>query len=127
MFPHAEEPRILVADDERIIADTLAAILNRNGYLAVSVYGGGLAIEKARQWVPDLFLSDVSMPEVDGIEAAIRIRAMFPRCRVLLFSGEADSRKLVHDARVRGHGFEFLQKPIPPVDLLRRIRHLHAA
>lgn len=127
MYPSTEGPRILVADDERIIADTLAAILNQNGYTAVSVYGGGLAVEKAKRWAPDLFLSDVSMPEVDGIEAAIRICAMFPRCRVLLFSGEPDSRTLVHDARCKGHGFEFLQKPIPAMDLLRRIRHLHAA
>jgi CheY-like chemotaxis protein len=122
-----EQPRILVADDERIIADTLAAILSQNGYESIPVYGGRLAVEKARRWRPDLFLSDVSMPELDGIQAAIEICAMFPGCRVLLFSGEPSSKLLVREAGAKGHRFEFLEKPIPPVDLLRRIRHLRAA
>jgi CheY-like chemotaxis protein len=122
-----ERPRILVADDERIIADTLAMILNQNGYEAVPIYGGRLAVEKARHWIPDLFLADVNMPELNGIHAAIEICAMFPSCRVLLFSGESSSKFLVRDAATKGHRFEFLEKPIPPVDLLRRIRHLHAA
>jgi CheY-like chemotaxis protein len=123
----AERPRILVADDERIIADTLATILSQNGYESSPVYGGRLAVERARRWRPDLFLGDVSMPEVDGIQAAIEICTIFPGCRVLLFSGEPSSKILVRDAATKGHRFEFLEKPIPPVDLLRRIRHLRAA
>lgn len=127
MLLDPDRPRILVADDERVIADTLAMILKQNGYETAQVYGGRLAVEKASRWAPDLFLSDVSMPELDGIEAAIEICAMFPNCRVFLFSGEPGSRVRVAEAGARGHRFEFLQKPIPPVDLLRRIRHLHAA
>ena len=119
--------RILIADDERIIADTLAMILNHNGYDAFPVYGGQLAVEKARRWRPDLFVADVSMPELDGVQAAIEICAMVPECRVLLFSGEASSRILVRAAGFKGHRFEFIQKPIPPLDLLSRIRHLRAA
>jgi len=41
-----ERPRVLVADDERIVADTLATILNQSGYESVPVYGGRLAVEK---------------------------------------------------------------------------------
>jgi CheY-like chemotaxis protein len=122
-----ERSRILVADDERVIADTLAMILNQSGYESVPVYGGRQAVEKARRWSPDLFLADVSMPEVDGIQAAIEICAMFPSCRVLLFSGEPGSGILVCEAGMKGHRFEFLQKPIPPPDLLSRIRRLRAA
>lgn len=122
-----ERPRILVADDERIIADTLATILNQNGYESVAVYGGRLAVEKARHWNPDLFLSDVSMPELDGIQAAIEICAMFPGCRVVLFSGEPSSNILVREAGKKGNRFEFLEKPTLPLDLLRRIRCLRAA
>lgn len=122
-----ERPRILVADDERIIADTLAMILNQSGYESVPVYGGRQAVEKARRWSPDLFLADVSMPELDGLHAAIEICAMHPGCRVLLFSGEPSSKLVVLEAASKGHSFEFLHKPIPPLDLLRRIRHLGAA
>jgi CheY-like chemotaxis protein len=122
-----ERLRILVADDERIIADTLAMILSQNGYDAVPVYGGRLAVEKARHWLPDLLLADVNMPELNGIHAAIEICAMFPGCRVLLFSGEPGANILVREAGKEGHRFEFLEKPISPLDLLRRIRHLRAA
>lgn len=122
-----ERPRILVADDERFIADTVAMILNQNGYEAVPTYGGRLAVQKARHWVPDLFLADLNMPELDGLHAAIEICTMHPCCRVLLFSGEPGSKLLVHEAALKGHRFEFLQKPIPPMELLRRIRHLRAA
>lgn len=122
-----DRPRILVADDERIIADCLAMILDQNGYESVSVYGGRLAVEKARHWRPNLFVSDVSMPELDGIQAGIEICAIVPDCRVLLFSGDPGSQILVREAGKKGHRFEFLQKPISPLDLLRRVRHLRAA
>jgi CheY-like chemotaxis protein len=122
-----ERPRILVADDQRIIADTLAMILNQNGYEAVPVYGGRHAVEKARRWGPEIYVSDVNMPEVDGIQAAIEICAILPGCLVLLFSGESSNRVLVRDARFQGHRFEFLQKPILPLDLLHRIQRLRAA
>ena len=122
-----DKPRILIADDERIIANTLAMILNGNGYEAIPVYTGTAAVERARLCCPDLFLGDVSMPELDGIQAAIEICAMYPHCRVLLFSGEASSSMLVREASFNGHRFEFLEKPIRPLDLLSRIRHVRVA
>jgi CheY-like chemotaxis protein len=119
--------RILVADDERIIADTLALILIRSGYEAAAVYNGIQAVEKAMHWPPDLFLGDVHMPELNGIQAATAICTKFPACRVLLFSAEASSRVLVHETRFLGHNFEFVEKPISPIDLLSRIRRLRVA
>jgi len=88
---------------------------------------GRLAVENTSRWGPDLFLSDVSMPEPGGTQAAIEICTMFSGCRFLLFSGEPSSKILVREAGEKGHRFEFLDKPIPPVDLLRRIRYLRAA
>jgi DNA-binding NtrC family response regulator len=67
------------------------------------------------------------MPEIDGIRAAIEICTLNPGCRVLLFSGEPGSGVLVEEAQFNGYRFEFLEKPIPPLDLLKRIRRLHAA
>jgi CheY-like chemotaxis protein len=119
--------RILVADDQRLIADMLVMILQQDGCEATAVYGGRLAVEKARQWRPGLFLSDVSMPEVNGIQAAIEIHAMLPECGILLFSGDPSCNDLIRSARLRGHSFEFLEKPIPPTALLKRIRRLRAA
>lgn len=110
--------KILVADDERVIADTLGIILSQAGFDVTAVYGGAEAVDKARAWPPDLFLGDVVMPDMNGIEAAIRIRAMYPRCRVLLLSGQAATSDLLLEARRHGHQFEIALKPIHPRQLL---------
>jgi CheY-like chemotaxis protein len=114
--------KILIADDEHVIADTIAVILRMSGFDAVAVYGSEEAVEKARTWEPDLLLSDVMMPRMNGIEAAIEICKLRPRCRVLLFSGYAASADLLLDSRIRGHNFEILQKPLHPADLIAHLQ-----
>jgi CheY-like chemotaxis protein len=121
-FPEHYKPKVLVADDERLIADTLGMILNRSGFRASVVYDGIQAVETARSWQPDLLLTDVVMPAMNGVEAAIQICAMIPECRVLLFSGQAGTSDLLQEARARGYHFEVLPKPIPPSELLARLR-----
>jgi CheY-like chemotaxis protein len=120
---HDGAPRkILIADDERLIADTLAIILRRSGFDTAVAYDGAEALAKAQAWKPDLLLSDVMMPGVNGIEAAIEIRKLIPECRVLLFSGYAESANLLQDSRVQGHNFEILQKPLHPAELIAHLQ-----
>ena len=117
------KPRVLVVDDERRIADTLAIILNQNGFDAMAVYTGTEAVERARDTRPDLIISDVIMPDMNGIEAAIRIRELLPGCKILLFSGQAATADLLEKARAQGHEFEILAKPVHPQDLLAKLRN----
>jgi CheY-like chemotaxis protein len=114
--------RVLVVDDEQVIADTLAKILDLNGYEASAVYTGTAAVEDARSLQPDLIISDVIMPDMDGIQAAIRIRSFLPNCKILLFSGQAATADLLENARAQGHEFEILGKPVHPSDLLAKLR-----
>jgi len=116
------KPKVLVVDDERVIADTLAIILNQNGFDASAVYTGTAAVEHARSVKPDLIISDVIMPDVNGIEAAITIRKMLPGCKILLFSGQAATADLLESARAQGHEFEILAKPVHPQDPLAKLR-----
>ena len=116
------KPRVLMVDDERVIADTLAIILNQNGFTATAVYSGTVAIEKARSERPDLIISDVIMEDMNGIDAAINIRQFLPSCKILLFSGQAATADLLENARARGHQFEILAKPVHPQDLLAKLR-----
>ena len=118
----AKKPRVLVVDDEQVIADTLAKILDLNGYEASAVYTGTAAVESARSLRPDLIISDVIMPDMDGIQAAIGIRSFLPDCKILLFSGQAATADLLEDARAQGHEFEILGKPVHPSDLLAKLR-----
>jgi CheY-like chemotaxis protein len=115
-------PRILVVDDEKVIADTIVQILNKNGFIAEAAYGGEEAIDKARRDCPELVLSDVLMPQVDGVEAAISIRKHCPDTRIILFSGQAATVEILARARERGHSFELLPKPIHPTQLIKHLR-----
>jgi CheY-like chemotaxis protein len=90
-----QKPRILVADDERVIADTLAMILNQSGFEARAVYSGEGALELAESFQPDMLISDVIMADLNGIDAAIRIRALLPGIKILLFSGQAATADLL--------------------------------
>jgi CheY-like chemotaxis protein len=115
-------PRVLVADDERVIADTLAMILNQSGFEAKAVYSGEKALEIAPDFHPDMLISDVIMADLNGIDAAIRIRELLPAIKILLFSGQAATADLLENARARGYEFEILAKPVHPQDLLNKLR-----
>ena len=115
-------PRILVVDDEALIADTIVQILNRNGFIAEAAYSGAEAIEAAKRYCPELVLSDVLMPQVDGVEAAIAIREICPETRIVLFSGQAATVEILARARARGYTFELLPKPIHPTQLIKHLR-----
>jgi CheY-like chemotaxis protein len=115
-------PKVMVADDEKVIADTLAMILTQCGFEARAVYSGEEALAKAASFVPDMFISDVVMTGIDGIETAIKMRALLPDLRVLLFSGQAATANLLEEARAQGNEFDLLQKPVHPKDLLAKIR-----
>jgi len=122
MSQNSTKPKVLVADDERVIADTLAMILNQSGFEARAVYSGERALEEAPHFQPNMLISDVIMADLNGIDAAIRIREMLPTIKILLFSGQAATADLLEKARGEGYEFEILAKPVHPQDLLSRLR-----
>jgi CheY-like chemotaxis protein len=113
--------RVLVVDDERCIADTLAAILRNSGYEAIASYDAQSALLQCESANPDLVISDVFMPGMNGIEMAILLRERHPDCKILLFSGVAASVDLLEEAREQGHDFELIEKPIHPAELLVKL------
>jgi DNA-binding response OmpR family regulator len=117
----ANRPVVLVVDDESVIADTLAEILTRSGYAAMPAYDAEEALETALLVPPELLVADVVLPGMSGIELAIKVRRIFPDCKILLFSGQAATVGLLASANSEGHSFELLSKPIHPKDLLRQV------
>jgi CheY-like chemotaxis protein len=103
-------PRVFVVDDKHFIASTLAAILKRHGYSATSFTSPLEALAAARSRAPDLLISDVAMPGLSGVDLAIQIKAQCPECKILLFSGQANSQHLLKDARGHGQTFQLLQE-----------------
>jgi CheY-like chemotaxis protein len=122
MLQSAPKPKVLVADDERVIADTLAMILNQSGFEARAVYSGEKAVELAASFVPQMIICDVIMAGLNGIDAAIRIRSLLPNSKILLFSGQAATADLLEKARAQGYEFEILAKPVHPQDLIACLR-----
>ena len=121
------KPRVLIVDDERVIADTLAAILNQCGFEARAVYTTAKALEQAPVFKPDLLISDVIMNGMDGIEAAIRMRGLLPDLHVFLLSGQPATAELLERYNAAGYGFEILAKPMHPRELISRIHERLAA
>ena len=118
--------RIFIVDDEPVIASTLAAILQINGFSARFFTSPLEALAAARSESPDLVISDVAMPGISGIELAIQMRAQYPNCKILLFSGQAATLDLLEGARAQGYDFRLLQKPVHPSEFLSEIVELSA-
>jgi class 3 adenylate cyclase len=116
--------RILVVDDQRANAEMMAGILQARGYRVVTAPGAEAALEQVRAGTPDLVVSDIVMPGMDGYELCRRLRAQ-PATEllpvILVTSVEAD------DERVKGleaGADDFLSKPVNWDELFARVRSL---
>lgn len=118
--------RILVVDDEPTITDTLSVILRLNGYETIPAYSGEEAVRLARDSRPDFLLSDIRMPGISGIDAAVEILRFLPQCLVLFISGHSLA-EIMADPRIDGNGFEVLAKPVAPPVLLNKVAGMLAA
>jgi CheY-like chemotaxis protein len=106
--------RVLIADDNRDSADSLAIMLSLMGHETQATYDGATVIEKAEAYNPDVILLDLGMPVIDGYEAARRIREQGWSNGVVLVAltgwGQEEDR-----VRAREAGFNFhLTKPANP-------------
>ena len=116
-----KKPRIFVVDDEPTIASTLALILNSSGFSATAFTNPVEALRSAESECPDFLISDVVMPQLNGIDLGVQFKAIYPNCRILLFSGQAATSDLMESSRRNGHNFNLLTKPVRPKDLLAAI------
>ena len=124
MAQSSKQLRIFIVDDQFIIASTLELILRQKGFNAVSFTAPRDVLEAARSEAPDLLISDVAMPQFSGIDLAIRLQDLCPRCKVILLSGQVATAGLIETARANGYDFEILSKPVYPTDLLRKIKEV---
>ncbi len=117
--------RVLIVDDEPVIADTLRLIFQKNGFEAQSAYSVDEAMVCAASFAPELMLCDINMPEKDGVELISAMDEGFPACRILVLTGAYSSM-----ARVREFGLKLkrklpiLAKPCAPSELLREAGNL---
>ena len=113
--------KILVVDDEKTLVKGIKFNLENEGYQVECAYDGAAAVELARNEKFDLLILDVMMPEVDGLEACMRIREFSNVPIIMLTAKSEDADKLM--------GFEcgaddYLTKPFNILELKARVRAL---
>lgn len=115
-------PTILVIEDYSDTRELLSVLLHSNGYNVVEAEDGIEGILKAGWLYPDLILMDLSLPEMDGVEAAARIHAQAKLSRIPIFVVSAYLTEAVElDVRAAGC-VEVFSKPFDADFLLARIR-----
>ena len=118
------ERRILIVEDEKVVADTLGQILSAHGYDVRVTYSAEHALEIIPQWRPNVAILDVMLPKMNGIELAIVLQQNHADCHALLFSGQPSVEALMQRAKSEGHDFEILAKPVHPTVMLNAISTL---
>ena len=111
--------RILVVDDEGSVRVALRKILQTQGHEIVEAEDGRLVLEKYRGGSPDAVLLDLYMPDVDGLEAMIRLKTEFPDAKVIAMSGGgwASKETVLDDAMGLG-AVATLPKPFTAQEVL---------
>ena len=118
----SDAPRVLVVDDEAMLADLLSQALRHEGWETATAKDGLDALAKATSFHPDVVILDVQMPRMDGLETLERLRARDPELPVLFLT----ARDAVAD-RVQGlraGADDYVTKPFRLAELLARVRAL---
>jgi UDP-3-O-acyl N-acetylglucosamine deacetylase len=114
------EKRVLIVDDEERVVQSIAGVLEDEGFRVVQATSGEEAIKVFQQEEPDVTLLDIWMPGMDGIEVLKRIKGIAPDCQVIMISGHATISTAM--ASVKSGAFDFIEKPLSLDVLLQTIR-----
>ncbi len=112
--------RILIVDDEKDICDILFRLLEAEGFLPLVAHDGETALEMIRLGMPDVVLSDVRMPGIDGMELLRRAKKLDTHLPILLITAWGGIDGAVQ--AVKAGASDYLTKPVNKQDLLCKIK-----
>lgn len=112
---------ILLVDDAAFMRMMLKDILTKNGYTVVGEAENGLkAIDKYRELKPDLALMDITMPEMDGLQALKKIKGEWPDAKVVMCSAMGQQAMVIE--AIQSGARDFIVKPFQPDRVLEAVR-----
>lgn len=117
--------KVLIVDDDRVTLTMFEQILSNSGYEVTSAKDGEEGYERALEVNPDLLISDMLIPKVDGLELCKRIKQnpAFSHTKVILMTGVYKGMTFRFDAKEVGAD-DFVEKPFERDDLIKRIESL---
>jgi len=124
MPPFVGERRILIVEDEKVVAESLGQVLRVHGYTVRVAHSAEEAIDLISWWSPHLAILDVMLPKMNGIQLAMFLKEQRRDCGILLFSGQPSVEDLVAQARLDGLQFDILAKPVHPAVMLDAVSTL---
>ena len=116
---HPRKKSILIVDDEVHVRDGLSEILQQEGFHVETAKDGREAISLAVNKRFDLMISDIKMPEMDGLELLDRVQKMNPQMRVIMVTAFGDVQTYLRSMNLGAH--EYINKPIRIQELKRVI------
>ena len=117
-------PQILIADDDSALRLLWTRVLSNAGYRVETVDNGQTAVEMVAAAIPDLLITDLMLPGLNGWSVFSRVRTLAPRLPILIISG-ATTGTPPHGASLPHHAV-FLRKPVAIGELLTTVTHLLA-
>lgn len=117
-------PRILIIDDEPLVRSVLRGILERNGHTVMDAPDGRAGLALWRHTPSDLVLTDIFMPETDGIEVIVQLTRVWPQAKIIAMTGGAlngDFMSTVAPAALQLGARHILLKPFTKRTLLAAI------
>ena len=112
---------ILICDDAAFMRMMIKDILTKNGYNVVGEAENGVkAIEMYTETKPDLVLMDITMPEVDGIQALKNIKAADPNAKVIMCSAMGQQAMVIES--IQAGAKDFIVKPFQPDRVLEAVK-----
>lgn len=122
-----DKQRVLVVDDDRLVADTLALIFQKNGFEALASYSGEDALAGLHRFSPDLMLCDITMPGMDGLTLVQQVATKVPACRIIVLTGFYSNVAPVYEQFEKlSRPVGILMKPCQPAELLDKAKTLLA-
>jgi CheY-like chemotaxis protein len=116
-------PRVLLVEDDEDLRHALARLLTQNGYEVAQAPNGRLALQHMEQQPAQVVVTDMLMPEMDGVETILALRRAYPEVKIIAISGGGINPAENYLALARTLGtHKVLAKPFVPLELLEAIR-----
>ncbi len=114
--------KTLIVDDEALFCDEIAAILNERGFSCKSARDGRTGLEIASEFLPDVVICDLSMPDMDGLKVLERLRCELPETHIIIITAFGTMENVIE--AFRKGASDYVLKPLNIDELIRKIRQI---